>query len=273
MLGKISAALIVLVIAVGAIYFSNFALQAASANSDDDTTIEPSDPFRYVPNDAFGVGEKFRFDINYGFINAGYATMEVVDIIEYENRPCYHIVSTANSNKFFSSFYRVEDKVETVFDAEGMFSWHFEKHLKEGNYRSDRIHDYDPFNNVIYYENDTIDVAPFTQDALSVLYFVRTRDLEVGKSIYIDNFTDGKVYSLQVNVIRKEKIKVEAGRFDCIVVEPLLKSSGIFKHEGKLTVWLTDDRLKMPVLMKSKVLVGSISAELTDYELGEMVDF
>ena len=52
-----------------------------------------------------------------------------------------------------------------------------------------------------------------------------------------------------------------------------MRTSGIFKHEGKLTVWLTNDRLKMPVLMKSKVLVGSISAELTDYELGEMLDF
>ena len=66
---------------------------------------------------------------------------------------------------------------------------------------------------------------------------------------------------------------MEAGSFDCIVVEPLLQSVGVFKHEGKLKVWLTDDRLKMPVLMKSKVLVGSVSAELTDYQLGDIESF
>ena len=101
---------------------------------------------------------------------------------------------------------------------------------------------------------------------------MRTQPLEEGKSIYVDNFTDGKQYSLEVRVLRREKISVTAGTFDCIVVEPLLQTVGVFKHEGKLTVWLTDDRLRMPVLMKSKILVGSVSAELTKYTLGEIED-
>jgi hypothetical protein len=125
----------------------------------------------------------------------------------------------------------------------------------------------------VYYQKDTIEIPPYTQDPLSVLYYVRTQNLEVGKSLFIDNFTDGKLYPLEVRVLEKERITVKAGTFDCIVVEPLLQAAGVFKHEGKLKVWLTDDRLKMPVLMKSKVLVGSISAELTSYELGDIDAF
>ncbi len=71
-------------------------------------------------------------------------------------------------------------------------------------------------------------------------------------------------------MLEKETISVTAGTFECYVVEPLLKSVGVFKHEGQLKVWLTVDRLRLPVLMKSKVLVGSIAAELTDYKLGEI---
>ena len=108
---------------------------------------------------------------------------------------------------------------------------------------------------------------------LSVLYFVRTQDLEVGKSVFVDNFTDGEKYALEVKVIGKEEVTVPAGTFECVVVEPLLQSVGVFRHEGKLKVWLTDDRLKMPVLMKSKVLVGSISAELSDFQLGDIETF
>ena len=52
-----------------------------------------------------------------------------------------------------------------------------------------------------------------------------------------------------------------------------MQTAGIFKHEGKLTVWLTDDRLRLPVMMKSKVVVGSITAELTDFKLGRLEDF
>lgn len=257
---------------VATVYFSNIIDGLASAQ---DAVVDSNDTGidRYIENYAFGPGEKLTFDIGYGFINAGYATLEVVDLIEYNNRPCYLLVSTAKSNKFFSSFYRVEDKVESVVDATGVFSWYFEKKLQEGNYRSTKSYSFDQIEHKVVYENDTIEIAAYVQDALSILYYARTQTLKVGKSIFIDNFTDGKNYPLEMKVIGKETIKVKAGKFDCIVVEPLLLSSGIFKHEGRLKVWFTDDRLKLPVLMKSKVLVGSISAELTNYKLGEIIEF
>ncbi|PWB74720.1 hypothetical protein C3F09_03260 [candidate division GN15 bacterium] len=235
-----------------------------------DTITDPSKAQRVIDNTSFGVGEKLTFDINYGFINAGSATMEVKRLIEYQGRPCYLIQTTAQSNSFFSSFYRVEDSVESITDAVGIFSWWFQKNLNEGSYKARRVCSFDQPNQRVVEGKDTISVAPFVQDALSTLFYVRTQKLEVGKSVYLDNYVDGKAYKLEVKVLRKETVKVDAGSFDCIVVEPLTSSVGVFKHEGRLTVWLTDDRLKMPVLMKSKVLVGSISAELIDFKLGEI---
>lgn len=228
---------------------------------------------RYVENIAFGVGERLNFDIGYGFINAGSATMEVADLIDYSGRPAYRIVTTAESNKFFTSFYPVSDRVETIMDAIGLFSWRSEKVLREGKYRAERKYTIDQINHTVVDKNDTVTVQPYVQDALSALYFIRTQPLTVGKALFIDNFTDGKNYPLEVKVHRKEKIKTKAGEFDCLVVEPLLQTAGIFKHEGKLTVWLTDDRLRLPVMMKSKVVVGSITAELTDFKLGRLEEF
>jgi len=243
--------------------------QAASSLKKDSTKdVKPVE--REIDNVAFGVGEKLTFDINYGFINAGTATMEVANLIEYEERPCYQIVTRALSNSFFSTFYKVDDRVESIIDAVGMYSWRFEKNLREGNYQADRMYSFDPFNQLVFYQKDTIETPPAMQDALSVLYYVRTQNLKVGQSIFLDNFTDGKLYPMEVRVLEEETITVDAGTFDCLVLEPLTQSVGIFKHEGKLKVWVTNDRLKMPVLMKSKILVGSISAELTDYQLGEI---
>jgi len=255
-------------------YFVSVEVGIAQASEDTMQAVEGINSFdRFVENVAFGTREKLTFDINYGFINAGVASMEVVRLIEYENRPCYQIVTRAQSNKFFSTFYKVEDRVESIIDAVGMFSWRFEKNLREGNYRVDRTCSFDQRNHIVYYKDDTLAVPPFVQDALSVLFYVRTQKLEPGISLSIDNFTDGKLYPLEVRVLKRERVTVEAGTFDCIVVEPLLKTVGVFKHKGKLKVWLTDDRLKMPVLMKSKVLVGSITAELTDYRLGDIEEF
>ena len=275
---KISKAAVMLVILAGLIpvfYFVSVEIGIARAAVGDASKAEliPGNIDRYVENLAFGVDEKFTFDLNYGFINACGATMEISRLIEYNNRPCYQAVTRAFSNKFFSTFFKVDDRVESIIDAVGIFSWRFEKNLKEGPYESNRQYSFDQRQNVVFYKGDTIEVAPYVQDALSVLYYVRTQPLEVGTSLFVDNFTDGKKYPLEVRVLEKETITVPAGTFDCIVVEPLLKSVGIFKHEGRLKVWLTDDRLKMPVLMKSKILVGSFAAELTDYQLGDIEVF
>jgi hypothetical protein len=275
---KIPAAVVLLIAFAGMVplfYFVSIEVGIARAADDDNTnvTIAEANIDRYIENVAFGVNEKFVFEINYGFINAGGASMEVARLIEYNSRPCYQVVTRAYSNNFFSNFFTVDDRVESIVDALGIFSWRFEKNLREGNYRSFRRYTFDQRRNLVYSDKDTTEVAPYVQDALSVLYYIRTQDLEVGQSVFVDNFTDGKKYPLEVRVLRRETISVSAGSFDCLVVEPLLQSVGVFKHEGKLTVWLTDDRLKMPVLMKSKVLVGSISAELSEYQLGDIEIF
>ncbi|MBD3258068.1 DUF3108 domain-containing protein [candidate division GN15 bacterium] len=256
-------------------YFSviEMGIAQASAQSSEYEVSEIGPLNRFVDNVAFGVGEKLTFDINYGFINAGSATMEVARLIEYEGRPAYQLVTKAWSNSFFSSFFRVEDRVESIMDATGLFSWRFEKILREGSYRSDRRYALDQRNNLVVYKGDTIDIEPFSQDALSTLFYVRTQPLQIGTSIFVDTFVDGEGYKLEVQVIGRETITVDAGTFDCLVVEPLTQSVGLFKHEGRLKVWLTDDRLRMPVLMKTKVVVGSITAELIDYELGSLEEF
>lgn len=271
---KILIGLVILAGALPVLLFVSIEVGIAESITDssaDAATVADTD--RFVENLAFGIGEKLEFDINYGFINAGTASLEVARLIEFNSRPAFQIISLAESNSFFSSFYRVEDRVESIMDALGMFSWRFEKNIREGGYSSDRLYEFDQKEHFTVYKGDTIEVEPYVQDALSVMYYTRTQKLEVGKSIYVPNFIDGRKMMLEVQVQKRERITVPAGTFDCVVVEPISTSVGLFKHEGTLKVWLTDDRLKMPVLMKSKVVVGSISAELTDYTLGEIGEF
>ncbi|MDZ7261738.1 MAG: DUF3108 domain-containing protein [candidate division KSB1 bacterium] len=222
---------------------------------------------RYIENGAFRVGEKLQFVIRYGPIVAGNAIMSIPEITTVGDAQCYHLVSEARSNDFFSTFFKVQDKVESFMDVQGLFSWRFEKHLREGRFKADKYVVYDQINRLAMTPKDTMQVPPFVQDILSSFYFVRTQKLEVGKPLYIDNHSDGKIYPLEVKIHRKEKVKVRAGTFDCLVVEPVLRGEGLFQQKGRLTIWLTDDHKKMPVLMKSKVvIIGSIVAELEEYE-------
>jgi hypothetical protein len=223
--------------------------------------------FRKLENKAFQVGEHLVFDIAYKFVVAGTATMSIPDTQWVHGRPCYHVVTTATSSKFFDTFFKVRDRVETFIDMEGLFPWKFEKHIREGKYRADRYVEYDQFNHIaIHNQKDTLVVPPYVQGILSSFYYVRTVPLEVRKSFDIDNYGDGKLYPLRVLVHRKMRVEVPAGVFDCIVVEPVLRSEGIFNQKGRLAIWLTDDERRIPVLMKSKVLVGSIDVRLKAIE-------
>lgn len=236
-------------------------------------TLVPVDSLkteRDVLNLSFGVGEKLKFKVRWGPIKAGNATMEIPETIEYKGRKCFRIVSIAESSKFLSAFFKVRDRVESIMDVEGLYSLHFEKHIREGKFQADKSVDFDQQNHLALTDKDTIPVPPFVQDVLSALYYVRTQTLEIGKSIFVDNHTDKKNYPLEVKVLKKERVEVDAGTFDCVVVQPILQAAGVFEQKGTLTVWLTDDQKKMPVLMKSKVVIGSITTELTDYRLGRV---
>jgi hypothetical protein len=227
---------------------------------------------RVVTNRAFGVGERLVFSVGWEFVNAGTAVMEIPEIIKLDGKRCYHIVSTAKSNKVFSVFFEVDDRVESFMDVYGLYSLRYDKHLREGKFKADVSMVFDQENHLAIYEagKDTFEVQEYAQDVLSAFYFVRTQELTVGRSLFVPNHADKKNYPLEVRVIRKEKIKVKAGEFDCLVVEPILQTPGIFEQKGSLTVWLTDDAVKMPVLMKSKVVIGSIVTELVSYQLGEV---
>jgi hypothetical protein len=228
--------------------------------------------FRFIINDAFGAGESLVFTIGWKMVEAGEATLEVLEVFEHKDRPVYKIRSVAKSYPFFDSFFKVRDTAESWIDVEGLFSWYFMKKLREGGYKSELTQKYDQFRNILYTRDTIFSVPRYVQDVLSSLYYIRTQKLEVGDTITLDNFGKRNCYPLDVIVHGKEIVEVPAGKFKCIKVEPLLKAAGIFKHEGRMTVYLTDDRLKMPVLLESKVVVGSIYAKLSDYRIGELYE-
>jgi hypothetical protein len=218
----------------------------------------------------FGPGESLRFSIEYGLIKAGSAWLEVAGMENYKGRPCYHLVSRAESNDLMSKIYKVRDRIDSLIDAEGLYSYRYKKHLREGTYKKDFDALYDPSaGKVRYADGKTFDMEQWSKDGLAAFYFVRHVPLEVGKDIVVPHHSDQESGSIVVKVYRKESIEVPAGKFNCIVIEPVMSAGGIFKNSGSMTIWVTDDARRIPVLMKSKIPVGSIDAVLQEWKPGK----
>lgn len=229
-----------------------------------------ADDLRTQPNSAFTSGEKLTFDINYGFVTAGEAIMSVGGFKYLNGRKTYEINTYASSTETFDKIFKVRDKYSTFLDVAGIFPHRFEQRVREGKYSKD----YQAFFDHEEKKAEASDgkkytIPPYVHDILSAFYYVRTIDLtkyRKGQKISLHNFYNGKVHPLDVLVLGRQKIEVDAGKFDCIVLEPLVVEGGLFKNEGSIKVWLSNDENKIPVKMSTKVVVGNIDVVLTKFE-------
>ncbi|MDR3626727.1 MAG: DUF3108 domain-containing protein [Ignavibacteriaceae bacterium] len=225
--------------------------------------------FRYLDNKAFKVGEKLTFDVKYGFVTAGVATMAVPKLKKISGRDAYNITFDVNSVPSFDWIYKVRDHYETYMDEGGLFPWRFEQHIREGGYSRDFSAFFDQRNGKAKTSEGEHKIPKYVNDIVSAFYYARTLDfskMNVGGTIRLYNFYKDSVYTLDVKYLGKERVSVAAGTFNCIIVEPIIIKGGLFKSEGSIYIWLSDDNLRIPVKVKTKIVIGSIDAVLTSYE-------
>jgi hypothetical protein len=242
-----------------------FGIVSARANSD--SLVAP-----------FKVGEKLEFGIYYQFIRVGTAVMEVMDTVEVNGQPAIHIQTRARSSSFFDSFYRVRDEVNTYVHPQYFHSLRFTKRLREGSYFFDLNVDYNYSDSLTtgekirYHEDDEkrirkrenfeFKMTDPLYDILASFYFTRLHELETGQPISVNSNDNDKVYPLKVFVQREEKIDTDAGEFRTLQIVPKIRGESIFKQKGTMWIWLTDDKYKIPVKLKTELPFGSITVEL-----------
>lgn len=237
----------------------------------DSSNFQPPPALEILPAspEPFRAGESLRFSVRYGFISAGTAWLEVPEVVDWHGHPSWRLVARAESNGFFDKVYKVRNRIESIWDQQGRFSWRYFEDRHEGGYTANDTLTFEPDSGRVRYKNGGIyPVPPMVQDALSAFYFTRFQALPLGGSISFDYHASRKSAPMEVKVLGRQRIKTPAGRFDCIVIEPVLKAGGIFKNKGRLVIWLTDDARRMPVQMRSKVLIGSISVTLQEAKPG-----
>lgn len=219
--------------------------------------------------EPFRAGESLRFSVQYGFIKAGSAWLEVPEVTTWNGQPVWRLVARAQSNSFFDKMYKVRNRIESFWDHDSLYSWRYFEDRHEGHYKANDTLWFEPGARQVRYKNgQSYEVPPHVQDALSAFYYTRFQALPLGGSVNFDYHASRKSAPMEVRVLGRQTVKTPAGKFSCVVIEPLLKAGGIFKNKGRLVIWLTDDERRMPVLMKSKVLIGSISVVLQEAKAG-----
>lgn len=225
--------------------------------------------------DAYDTGEWFKFRIHYGFINAGYATLEIKEAVR-ENKKVYHAIGKGYTVGISRLFFKVDDNYESYFDKTTNKPFQYVRQINEGGYTKDQEGFFNQDSNKVVvkdYKNKTektVSVTENVQDIISTFYFLRNHPnidkLKVGESIVVDMFFDDEVFKFKLKFIGREDIETKFGTVATMIFRPIVQSGRVFKEEESLTVWISDDENKIPVRIKASLAVGSIKADLDGFK-------
>jgi len=222
-------------------------------------------------NKAFQAGERLRYRISYGFMDAGEAVLEVNSTTKKGgNRDLFHVKGTGRTLGGFNTFFKVTDTYESYIDKKGIFPWMFVRRVNEGGYKiaQDYIFNQDQakVSNGVGKEFET----PLgIQDMISSFYYARTlnfKNIKKNDTFEFKTFMDDETFLLKVKFVGEEVIHIRTGKFNCLKFVPVIQTGRLFHHESDVNFWITNDENRIPILVKAKIPVGIIKMHLVEWE-------
>jgi len=227
------------------------------------------------PEMAFKDGEWFRFRIHYGVFNASYATMQVSETI-LDDKEVYHIKGKGKSTGLLHLFFKVNDRYETYIDRTTVKPYRFIRDINEGGHTKDIQIDFDHdagtalVNDKKRDKSETVNIKPYTQDMMSAFYHLRTvvdiKSIKKGDEFTLPMFFDKENFDFKLKFLGRDTIRTKFGKVPTLEFRPYVQSGRVFEEEESLTVWISDDENKMPLKIKAKLAVGSLTADLDAFK-------
>jgi hypothetical protein len=214
-------------------------------------------------------GERLVYTIAWLKIEGGEMTLAARRTTAVDGVPLHHLLLTAVSNDYVSKFYPVNTRYETWVDARDFQPLRFEKRAREGRYSSDEVEEFDLARRIGSWRSDRTPLPERVQDIISSFYFMRAQPLMPGTDVRLEMFSRGKLYRLVVHVQDKEAVETEAGTFSAIRVQPaMITDEGEDHNRGKLFLWFSDDARRLPVMARTVLPIGSVTARLKSVQMG-----
>ena len=225
-------------------------------------------------SEPFKAGENLEYIVHYGIFNASYASLKLTN----ENLDGKDLLLASGYGKTIGLarlFFKVEDYYSSYFDDTDVTPYFFKRNIYEGGYTKNLEVKFNSeyqnatVNNLKNQTIETINTEKNVQDLISSLYYLRKNFSEekvsIGEQFIINMFYDSKNRELPLIYLGKEIINTKFGKIECLKFMPTTSKSRIFKGEGSITIWLTNDKNRIPIRVQADLLVGSIKADLEKF--------
>lgn len=224
---------------------------------------------------SFQDGEWFQLRLHYGPFNASYATFSL-NREKLGDKAVYHAKGFGETTGIARWFFKVEDYYESYFDEKTGQPYKFIRNINEGGYTKNVEIDFDHENSTALVndkkkgETNAFSIENGVQDLISCFYYLRNfypkEQVEVGGSFDINMFFDNENYVFKLKYLGKEIINSKFGKIECMKFRPLVQSGRVFEEQESVTLWVSDDKNRLPIRLQADILVGSIKADLENFK-------
>ena len=248
----------------------------SSRREPDYEDTEGFDSSRRPLKDPFRVGESVSLDVSYFNMVAGTLTLSVKDFVQVNQAKAYEFEIKAESNRFFSRFYSVQDVATTYVNFETLLPYDLRVKVNESNQVKDIRSVFDWQTGIAKYWETKVtkkgeekkqkewELKPWSQNVISGIFYLRIFQMEPGKTLKFHLTDEGKDIMVSIHVLRREPLKTKSGMIDTLVLNPQVEVDGVFKPMGDVFLWVTDDDRKMIVGVETKIKIGTIKAKLAE---------
>jgi hypothetical protein len=232
--------------------------------------------------DPFRVGEEVIHRVSYFKVKAGTLKLKVEPFAFVNNKKAYSFITEINSSSVFSTFYSVEDRVESLVDYDTLSALTYALHVKEsGQLREGRAFFNYETSKASYWEKKYTEkkgheekkqeweLLPFSQNVFSAIFYMRVFQWSVGKQISFRVSHDNETIIFKGTAVRKETIETDAGTFEAYVIKPEISVRGAFKPVGDIFFWLSADDRKYVLRIESNIKIGTLVSEVVEIKSGK----
>ena len=211
--------------------------------------------------------ERLGYRIYWMGIPVGHAELRTNMEEDGEGNEILHFSSVGKTTGLFSVLHYIDDQIDSYFDPVSLrpISYRVQQ-WKGDHWNNKRVDFYHSEGKAVYVRNreDPVefDLVPGAQDPLSLLFYIRRQEIEVGRSLKVQSFIRRKNAAITVSVLNEVAIQTKFGTLKTYHLSPSSGNKSIFKKTGHIDVWLTADKRKVPVRIESKVAIGVMTAVL-----------
>lgn len=231
-------------------------------------------------------GERLDYRVSYKakmFPNTEVGTVEIVTSADTlpDGRAYMKVIGAGRTLPTYRWFFNLEDVYTVWIDGERLRPTRFESDIREGDYTFQSFYTYDWDNHRVStrwrsrqnpYEQRQMELTAESMDPIALFFNLRSaeaEDFREGEQATLRMVLQDTIRDLRFRYLGRETKKIRnMGRFNTLKFECELGSTEEFSFtDGTVfTIWISDDRNKIPLYIESPVRIGSIQAYLSGFK-------